>query len=69
MEQVVEEIDLWQTARHLIMLHGLEAQMDAIMRSERARLDGDFLGYKTWKDVSTKIWALQRQRSSDAELN
>ena len=61
MAPIMAEPELRLTAQHLIRLHGSEAQFNAILRSERARLDGDFIGYKIWKAIGSQVCALLRQ--------
>jgi hypothetical protein len=69
MQQVTQEIKVWCAARHLIRRYGSEARKNAVLRSERARLDGDFMGYKTRKAVGAEVFALQRQQAAGRELN
>jgi hypothetical protein len=57
----VDEKDFWHVAQHLIRLHGREAQFDAAMRAERARLAGDRTGHEVWRLVMYKVGALQHE--------
>ena len=50
--------ELWQAAHRLVEQYGVEAKREAILRSERARLNGNFAGYKSWKEIGSKAWAL-----------
>lgn len=67
--QEAEQIDVWRAAFYLIKLYGAEAQMNALIRSERARLDGDLVGYRSWKEISAKVAVVHRQQLSGVELN
>lgn len=69
MELVEKKRDLWQTAQCLVQLYGMKAHNNAILRSERARLDGDFMAYKSWREIGTKVQALQRGWPLETELN
>jgi hypothetical protein len=48
-------------AQHLIWLYGREAQFDAALRAERARLAGDRTGHEVWRLVMYKVGALQHE--------
>jgi hypothetical protein len=58
---VVDDRDFWHVAAHLIRLHGPQAQFDAALRAERARLAGDPTGHAIWRRVMHKVGALQHQ--------
>ena len=64
----VDERDFWHVATHLIRLHGPQAQFDAALRAERARLDGDDAGHDIWRSVMHKVGALQHE-PAPRELN
>lgn len=57
----VEDRDFWHVAQHLIRLHGPQAEFDAALRAERARLAGDRTGHEIWRLVMYKVSALQRE--------
>lgn len=57
----MDERDFWRVAQHLIRLHGPQAQFDAALRAERARLAGDRTGHEVWRLVMYKVGALQRE--------
>lgn len=67
MEQVTADSEVRLIAQYLIRLHGSEARYNAILRSERARLEGDFVGYKIWKTVGTEVRILERQRAGGGD--
>jgi hypothetical protein len=56
----VDEKDYWCVAQHLIKLHGNQAQYDAAVRAERARLSGDKAGHEIWRLVMERVFELQR---------
>jgi hypothetical protein len=62
----VDERDFWHVAHHLICLHGPQAQFDAALRAERARLAGDDTGHAIWRKVMHKVGALQHVPERDA---
>ena len=64
----VDDRDFWHVAQHLIRLHGEQAQLDAALRAERARLAGDQTGHEIWRLVMYKVGALQREPAR-SELN
>jgi hypothetical protein len=57
----VDDRDFWHVAHHLIRLHGPQAEFDAALRAERARLAGDRTGHAIWRTVMEKVGALQRE--------
>ena len=57
----MDDRDYWHVAQHLIRLHGEQAQFDAAIRAERARLAGDQTGHEIWRLVMHKVSALQRE--------
>jgi hypothetical protein len=57
----VDDRDYWHVAQHLIRLHGEQAQFDAAIRAERARLAGDHTGHAIWRTVMEKVGALQHE--------
>ena len=57
----MDERDFWHVAAHLIRLHGEQAQFDAAIRAERARLAGDQTGHEIWRLVMHNVSALQRE--------
>jgi hypothetical protein len=52
-------IDQWRVAHSLMRLYGQNAKIQAVLRSERAQLNGDFMKYKTWKEIGSKVLALR----------
>jgi len=58
---IMEERDFWRVAQHMIRLHGSQAQFDAAVRAERARLSGDPAGHDIWRVVMHKVRELQRE--------
>jgi hypothetical protein len=68
MEILPEEIDNWRTAHCLVQRYGPNAYNVAILRSERTRLNGNFLGYKSWREIGSKVRALQCGYTLESEL-
>ena len=51
-----------QAAEQLVRIHQDKAYEQALLRAERARLGGDFIGYKLWKGVGAEAKALLHNR-------
>jgi len=58
---VLEDRDFWHVAHHMIRLHGSQAQFDAAVRAEKARMSGDETGHSIWRIVMHKVRELQRE--------
>ena len=57
---VVDDIDIWRSAKLLIDQHGDEAPIHAAMRADELLAAGDLDGYAAWKRIVRAVDDLLR---------
>ncbi len=63
---VVDEIDIWRTAKLLTNQHGDQAAIDAGMKADELLEAGDMEGYAVWRRIIRAIEELQRTQATGA---
>ena len=64
---MVEEIDIWRSARVLIRQHGEQASIEAAKLADAMLERGDLDGLAVWKRVMAAVEELQRSQSAEGE--
>lgn len=64
---MLDEIDIWRTARLLIEQRGLHAQYDAMVRASELKARGDEAGAAVWLRVYDAVDELWRTERLDGE--
>lgn len=67
---MVDELDVYRTAKLLVTIHGPEAPLHAAMRYDELSASGDMAGAAVWKRVLGAVDVLlNRVRSNGAPLH
>ena len=63
---MIDEIDIWRTAKLLTDQHSDEAAIHAAMRADELLAAGDLDGYAVWRRIIRAIEELQRTQANGA---
>ncbi len=63
---VVDEIDIWRTAKLLTNQHGDQAAIDAGMKADELLETGDLDGSAVWRRIIRAIEEMQRTQANGA---
>jgi hypothetical protein len=66
---LVDDPDIFRTAKLMIDQHGEEAALQAAQRADELFEDGDLEGSVVWRRIASAIEELQRGRRNDEGLN
>jgi hypothetical protein len=58
----MDEIDVLHTAKLMVEQYGVEAESQAILRADKAFLDGDIELEQTWKRVIAAVRGLRAEK-------
>ena len=64
---MVSDIDVYRSAKLLVVQHGDEAPIHAAMRADELHENGDFDGYAVWRRIISAIDELLRKTPEDGE--
>ena len=66
-EPLIDERDIWGSAKIMIDRHGEDAAIESAMRADKFMAEGNMAGRRVWQRIENAIVELQRREPGDGE--